>query len=917
MLMETRFNPLLVVLSVFVAIFASYVALNLAHSVTSTRGRPRVIWLTCGALAMGVGIWSMHFVGMLAFEMPGMAMAYDIPLMILSILVAVGASALALYIVSQPVVPMTSIIAGGIVMAVGIAGMHYIGMYSMRMDAVIEWNFFLILLSVMIALGASFAALKILVELRDKSDRLLPMSFASTIMGFAIAGMHYTGMFAATFYHVDSHQIRKEDLLVTDNLTMMVIASTLLILGLALIGSVGHRIISRARKESEKVLVASEERYRLLIEAVKDYAIIMLDSHGHITSWNTGAEKLTGYSHREVLGKHFSLFYTPEDLAINFPAEELRLAQVQGHFEAEGLRIRKDKSTFLANVIITPVYDSEKRLTGFSEVKRDITALKEAESRMLRLNEDLENRIESRTQALKQRETQLRSITNALPVLVAQVDTKERFTFANEILCKWFSLKREDIVGHTLLEVFGHDRYQLVTDYVRRALSGEVVNYERTSRSLDGTSEEATFSVTYVPEFDAQNQVTGFVLVATDITKHKEIESELKNARDAAEVANRTKSAFLANMSHEIRTPLGAVLGFSELLMGDDTTPEERAHSIEVIKRNGTLLSNIINDILDLSKVEAGKLEVEKIDVKLNELISELSLHHHEAAKKNIVLNINPEGPLPSTIKTDPVRLRQILMNIIGNAIKFTKKGRVDVTIKMQTDENRQAQLMFIVKDTGEGIKPEQISKLFSPFSQADVSTTRRFGGTGLGLILSKKLANSLGGDIVLKESTFTVGSTFIVTIDPGLSSGAFDAYPSHGFTSRGGVDPETIELKNLKVLVVDDSPENILLIKTFLTIAQAQVDTATNGRDAITMTLSGEYDVVLMDLQMPIMDGYQATRELRKQNYKSPIIALTAHAMVEDRRRCLENGFDDHITKPVDRRTLLSTLEKLKKQKT
>jgi PAS domain S-box-containing protein len=656
------------------------------------------------------------------------------------------------------------------------------------------------------------------------------------------------------------------------------------------------------------VLNSSEERFRLLIEAVKDYAIFMLDTKGYITTWNLGAERITGYRANEIIGKHFSIFYTKEDLAINFPQEELLTAKDKGHFETEGIRVRKDGSTFWANVVVVPLYDQEQRLTGYSKVTRDITQLREADTRMRRLNEELEKRVKSRTMELQHREAQLRSITNALPVLVGQLDNQERFLFANEAFCKWFGKTSDEIIDSTFEEVVGKERYPDNAPYIKKALTGKITSYERESVSQN---QSMVFSVTLVPEFDDRQNVSGCILVATDITKHKENESELKKAKEAAEIANMTKSAFLANMSHEIRTPLGAVLGFSELMMNQEITASERLNNMEIIKKNGRMLSNIINDILDLSKVEAGRLEVERIDIPFVDVMTEIgSLLNLEATEKGIVLKVTSEGIIPNMIKTDPLRIRQILLNIIGNAIKFTERGSVEVKVKLGAEAAGDTKLAFVVTDTGEGIKPEQAARLFTPFTQADVSTTRRFGGTGLGLVLSKKLANALGGDIVLKESTPSVGSTFVITIDPGTSqeilfqSGQF----SDKITRLPVIDRPT-NLTTLKVLVVDDSPENQLLINKFLTMAGARVETANNGREGVQKALKGQFNLILMDLQMPEMDGFEAMAELRKLGYTQPIIALTAHAMKEDRRRCLESGFNDHLTKPIDRHTLLQTL--------
>jgi PAS domain S-box-containing protein len=789
MLMEIRYSPSLVLLSIAVAVFASFVALNLAHSVSQAKGRAQLVWLAGGALAMGIGIWSMHFVGMLAFEMPSMEMAYDVPLMLLSVLVAVFASALALYIVSRPAVTHMSLLLGGVAMAAAISGMHYIGMYSMRMSARIQWNPYLIVLSVLIALAASFAALMIAIRLRNKPDRFSLLLLSSILMGIGISGMHYTGMMAATFIHDESVTITDSNLLVTSGLSVAVVTTTLLILGIALMSSIGERMMTLRSKRAEDVLVSSEERFRLLVEAVKDYAIFMLDPDGYITTWNSGAERITGYADEEVIGKHFLMLHYQDD--ISKCAAELRTAREEGHYEGEAIHVKKDGSLFWANTVINPLYNAEGVLTGFSKVTRDITQLKAAEEKMRNINVELENRVRERTAELEARE------------------------------------------------------------------------------------------------------------------------SELKSAKEAAEVANATKSAFLANMSHEIRTPLGAVLGFSELLLDDDMSPAEKRHGIEIIKRNGKLLSNIINDILDLSKVEAGKLDIEKADVRLIDLLNDtVALLKLEAKEKGIDINVSSEGAIPNFVKTDPTRLRQILFNIIGNAVKFTKKGSVDVVVKL-LPFNGVTKLAFVIKDSGVGVTAEQSKRLFSAFTQADVTTTRKFGGTGLGLVLSKKLANALGGDVILESSELDKGSTFIVFIDQAVSGNA--TFDGSDWNSKSIAVPSTPtgspRLSDLKILLVDDSLDNQALVKKMLMLAGATVEIANNGREAIQKTLNGNFNLILMDLQMPEMDGYEATRELRRCGFNRPIIALTAHAMKEERKRCLDSGFDDQLTKPVERDVLIATL--------
>lgn len=386
-------------------------------------------------------------------------------------------------------------------------------------------------------------------------------------------------------------------------------------------------------------------------------------------------------------------------------------------------------------------------------------------------------------------------------------------------------------------------------------------------------------------------------------------EAELRVAKEAAEAANAAKSAFLANMSHEIRTPLGAVLGFSELLLSPRMTDSEKHNGMEIIKRNGRLLSGIINNILDLSKIEAGRLEFEVTSISFAEVFSEIEqVLNLEATGKGIKLILKSEGLVPNMIQTDPLRLRQVLLNIIGNAIKFTDRGGVTVTVRAMQESDGSSKLVFAVSDTGKGISAEQAKKLFEPFNQADASITRKFGGTGLGLVLAKKLANGLGGDVVLQDSQPGEGSTFVISIDAGKPETVlFENYATTSPQTAGIRHLHaTPKLSKIKVLIVDDSVDNQVLIAQILRLSGAEVHIASNGREAVDKALSGDFGLILMDLQMPEMDGYEATKVLRERGFERPIIALTAHAMKEERQRCLENGFTHHLTKPIDVESLV-----------
>ena len=412
-----------------------------------------------------------------------------------------------------------------------------------------------------------------------------------------------------------------------------------------------------------------------------------------------------------------------------------------------------------------------------------------------------------------------------------------------------------------------------------------------------------------------EEQRTRYVAQLEDASARIEEQSKaVQAARERAEVANETKSAFLANMSHEIRTPMTAILGYTDLLK-ETLIDEASRNAIETIGRNGNHLLSIINDILDLSKIEAGKMTLESIRFALRQVLADVeSLMQVRTQGKGIKLRIEQEGLLPETILTDPTRLRQILVNLVGNAVKFTESGSVSVVVRLIQQEP--ATLEWDVIDTGIGLTPEQQQALFQPFTQADNSTVRKFGGTGLGLTISKRLAELLGGDVRIVESQLGVGTTFRLTIGIGPLEGVRLLQPSDTLATQDEPESERATILNLpegcRILLAEDGPDNQRLISFVLKKAGAVVTVAENGKQAVDLVeAAGDdpYDVILMDMQMPIMDGYTATTLLRRNGYTRPIVALTAHAMSGDREKCLAAGCNDYATKPIDRLRLIQQI--------
>ena len=402
----------------------------------------------------------------------------------------------------------------------------------------------------------------------------------------------------------------------------------------------------------------------------------------------------------------------------------------------------------------------------------------------------------------------------------------------------------------------------------------------------------------------------------------------LRQAKKRAEAATRVKSEFLANMSHELRTPMTAILGYTELLLEDGDlarAPMRRIEALRTLKRNGQHLMRILTDILDLSKIEAGKIEVEHISTSPCEVIADIeSVMRSVAEEKGIRFEVTYVNQIPSKIETDPTRLRQILMNLVGNAIKFTEKGSVQMSVQLK-GEGEDRLLCFAVVDTGRGLSPEAMSRIFESFSQADASTTREFGGTGLGLTISRQLARLLGGDITV-ESVEGESSTFTLTIQAGAIAGAemLDdpslrdiqpfVLPNDPNSTMAFLDDVKHSGPRGQILLVEDGEDNRRLISLTLKKSGFDVTHAENGEVGLQVALAsrdvGEpFDLILMDMQMPVMDGYEATRRLREEGCDIPIVALTAHAMKGDRERCLAAGCDDFATKPISRRDLLKTV--------
>ncbi len=502
----------------------------------------------------------------------------------------------------------------------------------------------------------------------------------------------------------------------------------------------------------------------------------------------------------------------------------------------------------------------------------------------------------------------LDNLTEGLLVL----DRRGRIVLANKVFTKNTGIDDESLTGKKPEKCFQwHDQSGAIVEnfpWIESAKSGEhVLDSIMTlqTKTEDGTSNILTFKVNCAPVMAESSAGNGVLVSFENVT-------ELEKNKRAAEDANRAKSDFLANMSHEIRTPMNAILGFTDWLQrGLANNKEEEVEYLSTIHSSGTHLMELINDILDLSKIEAGKMEIVNERHSPYQIIDDVTkILRVRAEDKGVELNVEFLNPLPATIDTDDVRLRQVITNLIGNAIKFTSKGEVKISTSIDEQAN-QPKLRIAISDSGIGMTPEQLKKIFSPFVQADSSVTRKFGGTGLGLAISKRIVASLGGQIAV-TSEEGVGSVFTFSIDIGDISNeeciTFEAFKKATRQSRKTARG-LLRLPPCDIMVVDDGQANRRLIKLILQKAGCRVVEAENGQIGYDKAIGGKFDIVLMDIQMPVLDGYQATRKLRDNGYTKPVLALTANAMTGDQEKCADAGCDGFLAKPVDIDKLIATI--------
>jgi PAS domain S-box-containing protein len=775
------FNLGLVVLSYLVAVTASHVTLLLAARVRDPHSVNWKLWMVCGGLAMGLGIWSMHFVATLALRLP-IQVLYDLRLTALSWVFAIIACGAAFVVLRRLTGDRhRDFLLPGALIGIGIASMHYTGDASMRLSPGIQYDPLLFVASILVAMGAATAALWIAFHLAR--HRSVSANFgAALVMGAAVTGMHFTGVAAANF-PADAVCLasgpRLDDLYIAYTVGGATFA---ILLATMLLSLYDARMSSAIAVGAEKLRLANEqleERVRertatlaremgrkdAILRAALD-CIVSMDAHGRIVEWNPAAEQTFGYEREEAIGHMLADVMVPE-------------------------RFRAEHSAGLARYLAT----GEEHVIG--------------------------KRVEL---------TGLRRNGEEFPVEVAIT-----------------VMKTED--------------GPLFTAHLR------------------------------------------------DITERKRAEQELRESHDAARAGSEAKSNFVATMSHEIRTPMNAVIGMLELLGHSKLNPDQR-EMLSAARESSRALLTLIDDILDFSKIEVGKLELHLEPCSVERVVDGVvATFKHVASSKGILLTRRIDPALWAAHRVDPSRLRQILANLVSNAIKFTQAGTVSLEVKVLASGQRRQTLGFNVQDTGIGMTPETQQRLFEAFQQGESNTSRRFGGTGLGLAISRQLTQLMGGDISV-TSAKDLGTRVSVTIhaehaDPG----AIRNDPALGGRSA----PVAVHAPSgTRVLIVDDHPLNLAMLKRQLKVLGVEADMASSGTEALAKWRRDAHQLVITDLQMPEMDGYAFAHAIRAEQtpeHKPTVVAFTANTHSEALERCTAAGMDDYLTKPTELGTLREKL--------
>ena len=1001
LLLQGSHDPWMVVLSLFIAIFASCMALQVAGMARlSSNALYRQIALITGSLALGGGVWAMHFIGMLAFELCA-RVDYQPGLTLLSLLPSLGASWVALQFLSRRQISWPQLCVAGVLVGAGIGAMHYTGMAAMKMAPLLRYDPWWFALSILVAVVLAILALWVRFGLRHYLSPGRAILASGCVMGLAIAGMHYTGMAAARFIgtpDLATNQGNADSVFIALAVSLITVSLTIFVAGIN--GLLRYRLLYRQMQNNEL-------RMRAILDTAVD-GVVIVDDQGLFEGLNPAAERIYGWSRQELIGRHVNTViparfhlgdpdYLPKLMRrgessiiggsqevevqrkdgsllpirlaiglVDLPGKQLYVGFISDISENKAMEnaLRDSEQQYRSLIRNIPgvsfrclldedwtmlfISEAVETLTGwepeaFTERRlaftrmihpadRDVVAQQVLDAISAGRNYVVEYRLQRRDGSeiwawesggavtdqfgrtkwidgviLDVTETKLRNaefegtvtaISRALAVI--EFDLCGHILTANQNFL--------DLMGYRLDEIQGqHHRMFCEVDYVASQEyetfwahlgRGEIDSGEYLRLGKGG--KDVWIQASYNPIFNAEGKPFKVVKFATDLSQRREMEEALRAERDRAEQAAAAKTIFLANMSHEIRTPMNAIIGFTDLLMATALDAMQQRH-LSTVRHAARSLLGLLNDILDTAKLEKGALELEQVDFSLHELCEQVCASLRLGAQsKGLELSLVYDDNLGQFFKGDPLRIQQVLTNLVGNAVKFTEQGwvRLEVT-------RRDGQVELAVRDSGIGIAADRLERIFDPFAQADASMSRRFGGTGLGTTIALQLVKLMDGTLQV-QSTLGEGSVFTVVLP--LHAGEAVASELPGNASG---------LPALRILAADDVPQNIELLALTLGQFGHEVTVAADGEEAVAAFLKGQFDVVLMDVQMPRVDGLEATRRIRQHELArevapTPIIALTASVLDQDRRAARDAGMDGFASKPLEIAKLLAEIARV-----
>jgi PAS domain S-box-containing protein len=663
--------------------------------------------------------------------------------------------------------------------------------------------------------------------------------------------------------------------------------------------------------------ISTDERLHHLVDAAVDYAIFLLDPSGKITTWSVGAQRLKGYEADQIIGQHFSVFYSAEDRAAGRPKQILETARRDGRYEEEGYRYRKDGTRFWANIVLTPLWDATGEIRGFAKVTRDLTERRAA------------------AEALHESEERFRMLVQGVTdYAIYMIDPRGIVTTWNEGAQRMKGYRIGEIVGRSFEAFF--PQVDIVAQKPERELAAALRDGRFEDEGWRVRKDGSRFwaNVVITPLYAPDGKHLGFAKITRDLTEKRQAEAvertllheqaaraaaeasrrqllaseeAARSAAQRADESNRIKDEFLATVSHELRNPLNAIIGWSTILR-DSSDASLQAKGLDAIHRNAMAQARLIDDVLDVSRIITGKLRLELKPINLGSIAADaLDVVRPSADAKNIRISVQVDPELPLLV-ADPERMHQVVWNLLSNAIKFSR-AHDEVTVRVG---HRGSQVELVVTDTGIGIEHEFLPFAFERFRQADASTNRQFGGLGLGLAIVRHIVELHGGEVRVTSPGKGHGATFSVFLPV---RALLDVEPREERSSPRNHRVEPLPLASApKVLVVDDDPDACELLSEALGRAGATVRTATSAVEALKLVDEFQPQVLVSDVGMPVDDGYSLVRRLRSRSPERggsiPAIALTAYTRTQDRGLALAAGFTDHMSKPVDLGKLIARID-------